>query len=248
MFSFLKKKKKRTIFTFINKIKKKQHLHAGDDHYRAYIGPPKDYDLISASVFNLLTCFGLKETHKVLDIGCGSLRNGRLIIPYLDKNNYYGIEPNEWLIQDGIKYEIGESILEIKKPKFSFTDYIPNNFNNFDFVFAQSIFSHTGLDLFEKYIESVSLKIKSNGIFLFTFLSSEKDDTFKGWLYPGCTSFKIETIKDIGKKFNFYSKPIKYFHPRQQWMIFYKDESISKFLEKEDISWNNRLNLENKNN
>ena len=48
---------------------------------------------------------------------------------------------------------MSENILEIKKPRFSFTDSIPKNFNNFDFIFAQSIFSHTGLDLFEKYIE-----------------------------------------------------------------------------------------------
>ena len=35
-------------------------LTAGDDHYRAYVGPPWDYDLISAMVFNLLTCAGLR--------------------------------------------------------------------------------------------------------------------------------------------------------------------------------------------
>jgi cyclopropane fatty-acyl-phospholipid synthase-like methyltransferase len=228
---------------FLKKIKKGQHLKPGDDHYRAYVGPPKDYDLIGAMVFNLLTCFGLKETHKVLDIGCGSLRNGRLLLPYLDKNNYFGVEPNEWLVKDAIKHEIGQSILEIKKPQFSFTDHIPNNFNNFDFIFAQSIFSHTGLDLFEKYVESVSSKINHNGIFLFTFVSGEKDDSFKGWLYPGCTAFRLETIADIGKKFGFYSKAIKFFHPRQQWMVFYKDKNVSEFLDKEDISWNNRLNF-----
>jgi len=27
---------------FLKKIKKGQHLKPGDDHYRAYVGPPKD--------------------------------------------------------------------------------------------------------------------------------------------------------------------------------------------------------------
>ena len=65
-------------------------LSPGDNHYRAYVGPPKDYDLVSAMVFNLLTCLGLRQHHRVLDIGCGSLRSGRLLIPYLNKGNYFG--------------------------------------------------------------------------------------------------------------------------------------------------------------
>ena len=65
-------------------------LNAGDEHYRAYVGPPADYDLVSAMVFNLLTSMGLRQHHRVLDIGCGSLRVGRLLIPYLNPKNYFG--------------------------------------------------------------------------------------------------------------------------------------------------------------
>ncbi len=51
---------------------KGEGLKVGAHHYRAYIGPACDYDLISAMVFNLLTCLGLKDSHRVLDVGCGS--------------------------------------------------------------------------------------------------------------------------------------------------------------------------------
>jgi len=37
------------------------HLGAGDEHYRAYVGPPSQYDLIGASQFNLLCALGLRE-------------------------------------------------------------------------------------------------------------------------------------------------------------------------------------------
>jgi len=77
-------------------------LKPGDQHYRAYVGPSQDYDLISAMVFNLLTSVGLRQHHRVLDIGCGSLRVGRLLIAYLNQGNYFGVEPNEWLVSDGI--------------------------------------------------------------------------------------------------------------------------------------------------
>ena len=62
--------------------------------YRNFVGPQERYDIVSAMTFNLLTTLGLRQHHRVLDIGCGSLRNGRLLIPYLDPGNYVGFEPN----------------------------------------------------------------------------------------------------------------------------------------------------------
>ena len=47
-------------------------LKPGDPHYRAYVGPPQDYDLIAAMTFNLLTTLGLRQNHSLLDIGCGA--------------------------------------------------------------------------------------------------------------------------------------------------------------------------------
>ncbi len=66
-------------------------LKPGDPHYRAYVGPPLEYDLVGASQFRLLTTLGLRAGHRCLDLGCGSLRAGRLLIPYLDPGNYFGI-------------------------------------------------------------------------------------------------------------------------------------------------------------
>ena len=45
-----------------------------------------------------------------------------LLIPYLNRGKYFGIEPNEWLVEEGIKQELGESLLQIKRPTFFFTD------------------------------------------------------------------------------------------------------------------------------
>ena len=59
-------------------------LVPGDPHYRAFVGPPEDYDLVSAMSFGLLTALGLRQHHALLDIGCGSMRVGRLLIPYLN--------------------------------------------------------------------------------------------------------------------------------------------------------------------
>src|SRR5208337_4772210 len=94
-------------------------LPEGTRHYRAFVGPPHRYDLVAAMQFNLLTALGLREEHYLLDIGCGSLRAGRILIPYLLPGRYHGIEPERWLLQAGIDAEVGNDPLRLKRPVFS---------------------------------------------------------------------------------------------------------------------------------
>src|SRR5215471_11064025 len=115
-------------------------LKPGDPQYRAYVGPPEDYDLIAAMTFNLLTTLGLRQHHSLLDVGCGSLRIGRLLIPYLNRGKYFGVEPNKWLVEEGIKRELGQGLLEIKHPTFFFSEspeIIGKAEISFDFAVAQ---------------------------------------------------------------------------------------------------------------
>lgn len=91
-----------------NKNLKALDLPTGSHHYRAFVGSPEKYDLVSAIQFNLLTSIGLRENHYLLDIGCGSLRGRRLFIVYLLSAHYLEIEPEKWLIEEGIKKELGK--------------------------------------------------------------------------------------------------------------------------------------------
>src|SRR5882762_1735023 len=112
--------------------------------HRGYIGLAEDYDRVGALQFAVLALLGLREHHKILDIGCGSLRVGRLLIPFLHKEHYFGIEPNEWLVRNGIEQELGSSIAEAKRPRFSQDrQFRLSEFGvRFDFILAVSIFSH----------------------------------------------------------------------------------------------------------
>ena len=156
-------------------------LKPGDPQYRAYVGPPEDYDLIAAMTFNLLTTLGLRQHHSLLDVGCGSLRIGRLLIPYLNQRKYFGIEPNEWLVEEGIRRELGKSLLEIKRPMFFFSDS-PNTIGKanveFNFALAQSIFSHCGLDLIKGWLSAISSSLAQDGALVATFLVAEEKPIF----------------------------------------------------------------------
>ena len=86
-------------------------LQPGDLEHRAFVGPPKRYERMGHLQLQTLIQLGLRPQHRLLDIGCGSLRAGKRFIPYLDAERYFGIEPNEWLnIVNEVHRPIGNAV------------------------------------------------------------------------------------------------------------------------------------------
>lgn len=197
------------------------NLKAGDNHYKAYVGPPDRYDFMGATQFRLLTSLGLRAKHKILDFGCGSLRSGKLFIPYLDSGNYYGQEPNQWLIDEGIKNELGEDIIKIKKPTFSNQDDFTISFKEkFDFIVAQSIFSHTNLELTKKGLASIYNSLAEDGIAVVTIIEGDDYKGTETWVYPACTTHSSNTIRTIFDELGCEWRRLFWFHPAQTWFVF----------------------------
>lgn len=212
-----------------------ENLKPGDPHYKAYIGVPAEYDLMGASQFGLLCTLGLRSHHYLLDFGCGSLRAGKLFISYLDPGRYFGIEPNNWLIDDGIKNEIGEDQIKIKKPTFQFNgDFTVDNLGQkFDYILAQSIFTHTSLDIIIKILKSFKRSLQPNGIIAATFFENFKekhdyiiegeDTEGEVWRYPNCFNYKRSTILRLFEETGLHIMRIPWHHPRQTWYLFAAD-------------------------
>jgi SAM-dependent methyltransferase len=219
-------------------------LKPGDPQYRAYVGPPEDYDLVAAMAFNLLTTLGLRQYHSLLDIGCGSLRIGRLLIPYLNRRKYFGVEPNEWLVDEGIRRELGETLVQIKRPTFFFSD-LPDTISqakmSFDFALAQSIFSHCGLDLIQAWLSAISRSLAQGGVLVATFLIGEKDSAQNGWIYPGCVNYRPATLERAAKDVNLRFEILDWKHPRQTWALFAAPGFNSAWFKDRPLSWNTGL-------
>jgi len=218
-------------------------LRPGDSHYRAYVGPPDDYDLVAAMTFNLLTTLGLRQYHNVLDIGCGSLRAGRLLIPYLNVGNYSGIEPNKWLVDEGVRQEIGQDQIRKKQPQFYFADSAKNlSFDTmFDFAIAQSIFSHCGPDLVARWLKETSRHLKDSGTLIATFLIGDQDCQDMGWIYPGCVYYKVETMALFAQNAGLKLLLLDWKHPRQQWALFSKPNFDTTWFQSRPLTWNTFL-------
>ena len=203
-------------------------LAPGDNHYKAFVGPPTQYDFMGATQFRLLCSLGLRADHYLLDFGCGSLRSGRLFINYLDRNRYFGIEPNKWLIDEAVKVQLGEDILRIKNPQFDYNHlFLTNVFSQkFDFIIAQSIFSHTGIDLIRIALNNFRESLKTNGLIAVTFKAGKKDFDGKGWVYPGCVKYHPNTIREFAKGAGLFITRIPWYHPRQTWYILAKRANL----------------------
>jgi SAM-dependent methyltransferase len=205
-----------------------KHLKPGDDHYRAYVGPPQKFDLVGAMQFQLLTSLGLREEHTLLDIGCGSLRAGKLFIPYLLPAHYFGMEPNDWLIKKGIEKEMGQDLIDLKKPTFSNDEHFTfTTFEKqFDFMIAQSIYSHATAAQVDRSLEEAKKVLAPKGLFAVTFVLGDTDYEGDEWVYPGCVTFTQEFIHARAAQHGFVAKQMHKHHPNgQTWFVFAHTEN-----------------------
>ncbi|MCC9711765.1 class I SAM-dependent methyltransferase [Streptomyces sp. MNU76] len=171
----------------------------GARHYRAWVGPPEYYDRIGALQFTTLARMGLREHHKLLDVGCGSLRGGRLSIMYLRPGHYFGIEPTAWALEDGKRAHLGEELLAMKKPAFSNdADYTLTEFGEtFDFILVHSVFAHAPAVQIRRCMQEARKVMGKQSVLLATYLESDEDHVGDEWVYPWVTEFRPETITQI---------------------------------------------------
>jgi SAM-dependent methyltransferase len=207
--------------------------------HREYVGPPERYDLASANPFNLLTAIGMREDQTLLDIGCGSLRAGRLFLMYLKPGMYYGIEPNQWLIDDGIKNEIGQDLVNIKRPTFSNDDnFTLTTFGRtFDFMLAQSIFSHATQSQIRRCFSEVKKALAPTGIFAATYFIGDTNYEGTEWVYPGRVHYTEAYFAQMAADNGLAVKKLNWSHSNEQtWVAITHPEYQSQVPDIADAS------------
>lgn len=206
--------------------KERLKLPIGSRDYRAFVGPLENQDIYAALQFNLLTTLGLREFHYLLDVGCGSLRGGKLFIPYLLPKRYYGIEPEKWLIEQGIEEELGQDIIKIKKPQFSTNKNFELSIfrKKFDFILAQSVFSHASGEQITKCFREAKKVMKKNSIFIANYLKGAKNYKGQKWVYPDCVTYKEDFFITLAQDSGLVYQEIDWPHPNQLTWFLLKDK------------------------
>lgn len=151
------------------------------------MGPPALYDYCAGLQFSILFNYGLRADHKLLDFGCGSLRLGRLLIQYLDRGNYYGIEPDKKLVEEGVKNNHLAQLIEAKTPRLRYSNGCDMDYFNvkFDYIIAYSIFTHMPVGQIEQSLMSAYRAMHKEAVFLATYFEGKRNNDLKDWTGNG---------------------------------------------------------------
>lgn len=182
---------------------------------------------------------GLKPHHKLVDIGCGSLRGGIPFIRYLDKGNYYGLDINKSLLDAG-RQEIAEAKLGNKIPNL----LLDNSFNliafkqKFNYAVAVSLFTHLPMNYIIRSLVEVSRTLHEDGQFFATFFEAPRPAHLETITHsPGeiTTNFDMDPFHYSYEEFRWMAKLAKlsvenigdWGHPRAQKMLHFKPSKTS---------------------
>lgn len=217
---------------------------------RSRVGPPEWWDLAAGLQFSLLFAIGLREEHRLLDIGCGALRGGRLFIPYLAAGNYYGIEPYRELVEGALDTEVGHDICTLKRPHFEYRDDFDFGAfgTTFDFMVAQSILSHTRLDLASRLFDNAARTLNEHGVLCATFflkprLLKDVERTSgmegSGWVESRGVNFSWRELEAIARDSGLAVQRLQFPHPRQTWFaaVHHEQRSALRRISQVSGSW-----------
>lgn len=131
------------------------------------------WDEVGAWQFDLLRSQGLKPHHRLVDVGCGSLRGGLHFIPYLDVGHYCGLDINTSLIEAGWT-EVRQASLEERQPRLLVDDgFRIDRFRvPFDFALAVSVFTHLFANHLLRCLREVRKGMAPGGRFFATYFEA----------------------------------------------------------------------------
>jgi cyclopropane fatty-acyl-phospholipid synthase-like methyltransferase len=180
--------------------------------HRQFVGPGDLYDASGALQFSLLALLGLREEHRLLDIGCGSLRAGRLFITYLQPDRYFGIEPERWLVEAAIRAEIGQALVDLKRPTFAYRDDFRLTVfgESFDFLLAASVFTHAALHQIRTCLREARQVMGPSALLLASAACGASDYEGDTWVYPEAVTYTLQRLQAVAAEEGLTCEPVDY--------------------------------------
>ncbi len=137
---------------YADPVKVERQVKQGE--HRAVIGGM--WDEIGRLAERFLIADGLRPDDRFLDVGCGSLRVGVRLVPYLDAGRYFGTDLNKPLLDAGFEREIIPLGLAGRLPRRNLAAI--SGFNvpfegAFDVLLALSVFTHLPINDLRVFLE-----------------------------------------------------------------------------------------------
>jgi SAM-dependent methyltransferase len=156
--------------------------------------------------FDYLAGHGLAPSHRMLEIGCGNLRAGRLFIEHLDPGRYYGIDISPDILfaaEDTVAaYKLQDKLPHLTPVRDLRLDFLPEG--HFDVVHAHSVFSHSPITVIDECLANVGRILAPDGFFDFTFNRTESEEHHvlrEDFYYRTATLVALARKHDLNARF-----------------------------------------------
>ncbi|MFC7729217.1 class I SAM-dependent methyltransferase [Actinomadura keratinilytica] len=139
---------------------------------------PGHWERLGGLQFDYLTRHGLSPGDRMLEIGCGNLRAGRLFVRFLEPGHYYGVDispdillaAQDTVVRDG---------LQDRLPHLMLVDDLRLEFlpaAHFTVVHAHSVFSHSPAEVIDECLAHVGRVLAPGGFFDFTYNRTDGEE------------------------------------------------------------------------
>jgi SAM-dependent methyltransferase len=134
-------------------------------------GPTWTFERVGRHGLEVLLHEGVTPQSRVLDVGCGALRLGYWLMRLLEPGHYYGIEPNEEMLNIGLGELVEPEIVEHADAHFASNDDFDFSVfgETFDFVVARSIWTHASRAQISAMLASFAATASPEGVFLASY-------------------------------------------------------------------------------
>jgi hypothetical protein len=105
--------------------------------------------------------------------------------------------------------------VRIKAPTFLYrSDWKLSKFGTtFDFILAQSVFSHASQQQIRACLDEVAVSLNSEGVFAFSFLVGTADNEAANWTYPSCVAYTVKGMERLLEVAGLGFKVLTFPHP-----------------------------------
>ena len=130
------------------------------------VGPADLWEMKRKFQIDFLRRAGLRPGHRLLDLGCGTLRGGIPLIEHLEPGGYVGVEIRAEVLEEG-RRELEERGLADRRPRLV---HCPDLATlelgcEFDFAWAFSVLIHMDDRTLDRAIAAVARHLRPGGVF-----------------------------------------------------------------------------------
>jgi SAM-dependent methyltransferase len=165
--------------------------------------------------FDFILRRGLEPHHRFLDYGCGRMRMGTYVVPYLTSGHYVGADISSEVVALGLQLLRKRGVPPEKFEGVTLSDCRLTELSGrqFDFVWANSVVTHMPEAEVAEMLASMRPLIAKGGKYVFSYSTAERPTrlSFKDYFYPTETIERLVT--NAGYRFtpaDDYDSPMSY--------------------------------------